>query len=239
MIVEAVQLSDLDGDFEFYYDEKYTYRGQCSHSLSTKDILLHQNQEVRIWARHKYSTPVNYIPFINWLGVTRTKHKFVVYDELIPIATITHQLKSFKQRFKIELTNSDIFYVYAYQENDFYYLSVYKNIYKQEQQIALIERMVGVNCKYKLYLPDEFSDLSNVLSIFMLYFQNHLTSFKPYFIITPRGFSVGTRPDYTFYRYRSFCNSKAAQTYDPTWRERNFPSENFFGPINIDKDTKI
>lgn len=233
MIIEASQLSDLDGDFEFYYDQSYTYRGQCSYSFSTKDILMHQNQEVRIWARHKYSTPVNYIPLIHWLGVTKTKHKFVVYDELISIATITHQQKSHKRRYKIELTDSDVLFVYAYIKDDFHYLSVYKSIFKQEKQIALIERLVGISCKYKLYLPDEFSDLANVLSIFMLYYENHINSFKPYFIITPLGFSVITSSDFI---YERFCNSKTAQTYDPTWRERHFPNENFFGPINTAGD---
>ncbi len=236
MIIEAKQLSDISGDFEFYYDQKYTYRGQYDKFFSIKDILMLKDGNVSIWARHKFVNPINYIPFLHLLGVTRQKHKFIVYNDLTPIAQITYKRKFYKTRYKIELSDSDCLYIYAYYKKGFHYLCVYKNVYKQEKQIALIERGVALTYTYKLYLPDEFSDFANVLSIFMLYYENSMSSINLHLSFGLNGLSIHSGSDFTLGLYEVFCNNNAAKKYDPTWRERNFPNENFFGPINTAGD---
>ena len=125
MIIEASQLSDLDGDFEFYYDQSYAYRGQYSLFINIKDLLMLKDGEVSIWARHKFVNPINYIPFLHWLGVRRRGHKFNVYDDLIKIADITYERRFHKSRYVIQLSNSDTLYAYEYYKSKFYYISIY------------------------------------------------------------------------------------------------------------------
>ena len=238
MIIEAIKFSNSSGNYDIYHDNSYVFRGQRSLYFNIKDILLLKEQEVYIWARYKFVNPFNYIPFLNFLGFRKNNRKFIVYDDLTPIATFSYETKFHKSRYKIVLSNSDVLYAYIYYKKGFYYLSIYKNVHKEEKQIALVEKQIHsseLNQKCKFYLLDEYKDLANVLSIFLLYFEGKITPPRIRIHIGPFGGSVSMGfNNYNAYNIPLF--NSYSEKYNPTWREVNFPNENFWGPINIENN---
>ena len=108
---------------------------------------------------------------------------------------------------------------YTCVKGSFHYVSVYNGMV----QIALIETYLNTtDFKYthKLYVLEEYKRYADKLSFFVVYY----ASFR---LIRRFHMSSGS-----FY-VKSWSFSKYNDKYDPTWRQKNFPDENFFGKMHL------
>lgn len=118
------------------------------------------------------------------------------------------------------VSNESIFHCYSRSIDLFNYLSIYDT--HTDKQIALLETYLTVvdnNYKFKLYLLDEYAAHTDVFALFILYYAN--------FHFTQRfHMSAGTTST------RSWTFSGFNSKYDPDWRAKYFPNDNFWGKID-------
>lgn len=112
-----------------------------------------------------------------------------------------------------------ILHCYFCSKGSFNYVSIYDG----DKQIALIETYLTVidyKYKHKLYILDEYKHLADTLSFFVVYYSSY-------------NFAMRLHNSKGTVWAKSWSLSKYNNKYDPDWRERNFPSENFFGKTSL------
>ena len=181
--------------------------------------ILMTNPCDRIEGEWQFSRWYHYIPF-RWLfGKANVKNRFRIRQNESPVGTVQYSHHGFlKSRYEMLLDDGTVVYGYAYSWGKFDYLSIYAG----DEQIALLETyMVSENdCfRHKLYLMETHENLAQLLSFFSVYYV------AGKFVTRNNGyFGTGVQYAWSFSRYR--------RMYDPAWRERNFPNDDFWGKIN-------
>ena len=226
--------------------QEYDITGEAAYSgangkfYELQESRLSKNGEPVLRAKYSASNLMTWIPiittFIVWLiapklGISQLTaivpivlFGFIPYSirkaEIVKgektIGYFEHHKEGYLRKLdEIKLDSGDTLKCYTVSKGSFTYLPIYKN----GVQIALVETYtVTVDYKYthKLYLLDEYADMAEVLLLFILYYANlHYTD--------RHHMSTGT-----YYSF-SWTTSPYKKKYDPAWREKYFPEENYFG----------
>ncbi len=221
MIVKISQTaSNIKQTFDIESDHFY-FQGEAGKVSRLQTITL-SNENTVIKGVYHLSKWVNYIPF-RWLfgkaNLTRTFHLYKNENLYGSIVFSKHGfMKSF---YVLALGNDEIFHCYCRSIDSFHYVSIYHG----DKQIALIETYLHTNdYKYihKLYVLEDYNRFADTLSFFVLYYANYRFA---------KRFHMSKGSHYE----KSWSYSKYNDRYDPSWRETNFPDENFFGKTNLFK----
>ncbi len=156
------------------------------------------------------------IPLLHWLGVERCSRRLRVETDGGTVAHFAYSRHGFcKSCYRITLSGGEEILCYLHASNSFSYLCFYKD----GVQIALAETyLVSTNGAYnhKLYLLDEYGAHADICALLVLHHANHtLTK------------SLSAQNHTVYHHALSF--SRYTCKFDPTWRERHFPKENFWG----------
>ena len=208
--------SNISQEFEIYADDRYLYGGALGR--------WHRYQAIRLWDNK--GKPVMQGEYLmpwqdgqmgekGWLSqgcrITRGE---------VDAGNFVYVQESFKKsHYRITLPGDKTIEVYARDKGAFEYLSVYDG----EQQIALVEIYLTTEdykYTYKLYLLETHDELGDILALFILYYANW--NYAKRFHMSKGSMHV-----------RSWSYSAYNDRYDPTWRERHFPRENFFGKVGL------
>lgn len=219
MIVKISQTaSNIKQFYEIEGDDGFCFEGK-NGSISRFQPISIFNQDTTIKGIHKIPKWVNFIPFRYLFGKANVRRVFNLYRNDALYGSIYLWTHGFlKSCYVIQLNNA-VLHCYTRLIGSFDYVSIYIN----DKQIALMETYLSVSdYKYthKLYILDEYKFLADTLSFFAVYYASYNFANR---LHMSRG-SVYTK---------AWSFSKYNKKYDPDWRERNFPNENFFGKINL------
>jgi len=206
------QLFDIESA-DFYF------QGECGSISRVQPITL-VNKHTTIKGIFRPSKWVNYIPFKCFFGLPKLTRLFNIYkNENICGCIVFSEHGFMKSFYVIALDSGEIFHCYSRSKDSFNYISIYQD----DEQIALIETYLNNDdYKYihKLYILEDYNKFSDILSFFVLYYSNY-------------NFSRRFHMSKGSYYQKSWSFSKYNDKYDPTWREKNFPNEDFFGKITL------
>ena len=220
MIVKVNQTtSNVKQSFDVELGEK-NYVGETGRFSRFQSVTLKRG-DTTLEGRYYLTKWKNYIPLRPVFGIENLTKAYRILRNGEPCGSMALSKHGFlKNRYVITLDDGAVLYCYKRLKGSFGYVSVYCG----DEQIALIETYLNVNdLKYthKLYIPDEYSRYSDVLSLFVLYYAN--LNFTKRFHM-----SRGSR-----YR-KAWTVSRYNGKYDPKWLENHFPNENYFGKISSD-----
>lgn len=199
------------------------YTGKAGSVLKTQPITLMNKTETLKGIYHFYGIK-NYIPLSYLFGAGNLTRGFDISRNGENIGVINFLRNGYLKNFyQLTLNDDTRLRCYIVAKESFQYACIYNYNCNEENQIALIETYLNVNdYKYvhKVYLLDDYKWLASIISFFTVYYSSY--NFSKRFHM-----SSGS-----FYE-KSWTLSKYNDKYDPLWRETNFPSENFFGKINL------
>ena len=199
--------------------ENFYYSGVTGNLSRLQSITLH-NKENTIKGIYNRSNWIHYIPLRYLFGGANLTRGFALSKNDNQYGNIVFSKHGFHKSFYvIALYSGEIFHCYCRSIGSFDYVSIYQG----DTQIALIETYLSVNdYKYthKLFLLDEYNQFAETLSFFVLYYASYTFAKRMHM-------SIGS------VSVKSWSFSKYNDKYDPKWRERHFPNENFFGKINL------
>ena len=218
MIVKIVQTASNIKQLYYIQGENFSYQGDVGNLSKLQNITI-SNDKNNVKADYFMSPIDNYIPFRFLFGGGSKTRVFCLYKNDNLYGTMLFLKKGFfDECYVIALDNGMKLNCYFRSIDSFNYVSVYYN----NQQIALVETYLNVtDNKYthKLYILDEYNELAETLSLFVLYYASYTFT---------RRFHMSKSSVYVKAWSYSVYNDK----YDPHWREDNFPDENFFGQLN-------
>lgn len=226
MIIEIEQTaSNITQRFEVFCNGDLSFTGALGNASKFQSIRMRNNHnDVVILGKYVFSNWSNYIPFkhlLGWESITRIMRCRKNEQDWGRFIFSRHALlKSF-----YVITGSDCvgaLHAYPITRGSFEYISIYLD----GEQVALVERYLTVvnhKNRYKIYLLDDYARLGDLLSFFVLYYDNWNNSHRFHM-------SSGTTTikAWTFSRYE--------MKYEQTWREEHFPDENFFGKTKLFKE---
>lgn len=219
MIIKVTQTaSNIKQEYDIYADEHY-YKGKLGSISRFQDIHLSGKD---IFLKGSYALPRlnTNIPYSSLLGTSTITRIFRVSRNGEEYAEVMYTTQGVcKDCYIIQTVMGKAFECYIHVKDSFNYVSVYHG----ERQIALIETYLNVSdYKYthKAYILDEYKEFWDLTAFFILYYSSY--RFCKRFHMS-YGYS-----QYHYGRNFSVYNDK----YDPKWREKNFPDENFFGKLN-------
>ena len=219
MIVKITQTASNIKQLFYIDSDDFNFHGELGSWDKYQSISL-SNEESVIKGVHRFSNWVNYIPLRYLFGYTNITRVFDLYRNENKYGNIVFSEHGFhKSYYLIQLDNGPVFHCYSRSKGSFNYVS----IYEKDKQIALIETLLNVeDFKYthKLYILNDYKQFADTLSFFVLYYANF--KFSQRFHMSSGSQNVKA---WSFSRY----NYK----YDPEWREKNFPNENYFGKTSI------
>ena len=220
MIVKVTQTtSNVKQTFDVECGEAYS-SGETGRFSRFQTVTL-KNGESTLEGKFYPTKWMNYIPLRPVFGIENITKAYRIIRNGEPCGNMAFSKRGlFKNCYVITLDDGDVLYCYRRLKGSFGYVSIFRG----DEQIALIETYMNVNdFKYthKLYLLDEYSRYSDILSLFVLYYAN--LSFTKRFHM-----SRGSR-----YR-KAWTVSRYNGKYDPKWLEDHFPNENYFGKISSD-----
>ena len=207
--------------FEVFVDDSYMYSGVLGPRHRWQTITMAgKDGAVVLRGEHGFSEKVNYIPFRQLFGKARTTRRFRIFsgEKVVGDMALLNQ-GLYKSFYRIALSDGGELQCYSREKGSFGYVSVYQ----EERQIALLEiylTTVDYKYNYKVYLLEECTDLRDILVFFVLYYANW--NYAQRFHMSKESVHVKA---WTFSRYN--------QKYDPAWREKHFPQENFFGKTSL------
>lgn len=210
MIINIVQITAaLKHDFRISFDNKLTYNGRLGSLNRRQNIVMTDDEGNELKAVYQFRGIINYVPFLYFFGRSKYKNCYDCYKQENKIGGFSHAAEGF-YRHKFVITDDE-------KNNELYAYVVSKGdshicIYIGDVQIAQVEIAMRIKngCnEYVLYLLDEYSYLADLLSMFVLYYDNlHNTN---------RGeMQIGTSTswEYSFSKY----NNK----FSPTWINEKF-----------------
>lgn len=221
MIIKIIQTSsNIKQEYDIEFPES-TFFGSAGNVSALQHIEIF-NKDTNLSGKFQISNWVNYIPLRYLFGVANLTRAFLIERNEEDIGEFIFSKHGFMKSFYVITLNDDtILHCYTRMKGSYNYISVYNG----DDQIALIETYLCCNdykYKHKIYLLDDWRQLCEVLSLFVLYYASfkfahrmHMSSGSSY----EKGFSL----------------SKYNNKYNPCWRELNFPDENFFGKTSLFK----
>jgi len=199
--------------------ESSSYNASLGSLLFTQDILLVGNN-TEIKGTFKPSALINYIPFSYLFKKNNFTRRFDIFRNNSPYGTVALWKQSFLAVcYVLTLNTGKTFHCYYTAKGSFSYISVYDG----EKQVALVETYLNTeDYKYthKLYVLNDYNAYTEAFIFFVLYYSNY--SFSKRFHMT-----YGS----TYTSARTF--SKHNDKYNPDWREKHFPNENYFGKFGL------
>lgn len=221
MIIElTLNNSVLKKEFDIECDGEYTYTGKMGALSAYQNIELIQNDGVLLLGKRRLTSIENRIPFRYLFGKENLRSVMDIYEGDKIIGSFCKTQHGFmKSCCRIDLADKSQIYCYDLFRGKFAYVPIYID----DKQIALVEVYLTVRdgaYKLKMYLLDEFSHMRKILAMFLLYYaeQEYAKSASGSVASTTYG-----------YDWRA---SRYMKKYDPLWREKHFPNENFWGKIN-------
>lgn len=222
MIISVMQTSsNISQKFDVEYNGNFQYTGSLGAFSQYQPIALQKNDStVKLHGERFLSRWTNYIPFRYLFGYTNQTRGCNLSKNDEHIGTILffkHDL--FASFYQVILPGHRNLHAYCLYKNNFHYVSFYLG----ETQVALLEvylTVTGYKYRYKLYLLDSYSDMCDVLSLFILYYAN--IEFTHRFHM-----SGGTT------MRKAWIRSKYGDRYDADWKEKYFPDENFWGKVHL------
>ncbi len=223
MIINIEQnRSNLSQRFEIYMDGSFAYEGNLGSLSRFQEIHMQSPRgKANISGRRRISKWTQYIPFVYLFDKTSVTEVMQCRKNGADFGRFSRCRSGWlESRYIIfsQETNRTL-QAYPLCRGDFEYIT----IYLEQKQIALIEHyLTTVNQKdrYKIYLMENFAQLGDILSLFTLYYDNknharryHMSS------------GISVKKSWSFSRYKD--------KYDPAWREKHFPDENFFGRTSL------
>ena len=222
MVITVTQTaSNVKQSYLISSPDGFGFTANAGNMSSYQDIVLSSANDT-LEASYSIGDCKNNFPFIHIFGVESISRAFRVTKNGTEIGRIARSDHGFlKSYYVINLNNDKKTKIYCYftSAGSFDYVSIYLD----GEQIALIETFLNVdNYKYtnKLYLLDDHTDLAQILSLFTVYYSSF--AFSKRFHMT-----AGT----SYVKKISF--SRYSAMYDKSWRETNFPNENFFGKLSL------
>lgn len=218
MIIKITQTESNTRQSYEIEGEDFYFSGNAG-SISRLQTITLRNRETTIKGVYHLSKWVNYIPFRYLTGKANITRTFYLYrnDELY--GTVVFSKHAFWGSFYvIALKGGEVFHCFDRYVDSFHYISIYRN----ETQIALIETYLNVTdlkFTHKLYLLDEYRQFADTFSFFTVYYAGYCFAHRFHM-------SSGS----TYRKGRSITNY--AYKYNPQWRAKHFPNENFFGKID-------
>lgn len=198
----------------------YSCQGKIGNESKYQRIELYNKNGELLFCKYHLSHWTNYIPIRYLFVFLNLTREFQIFKNGSYFGNFVFSRHGYyKSCYIITLTDGSVLYCYTRLKGSFNYISIYKD----DIQIALVETYLTVtdfNYTHKLYLPDDYSEYKEVLSLFVLYFANY--NFTKRFHMT-----AGT--SFT----KGWSYSQYNDKYDPSWREKYFPKENFFGKLNL------
>ena len=217
-----IKISQTASNVRQSYDiagKNFNYQGKAGSVSRLQNVVL-ANSHTTIRGVYYPSRWVNYIPFRYLFGKENLTRRFRLYRNESSYGSIAFSKHGWMKSFYvISLNSGETFHCYCCAKGTFRYVS----IYQEKKQIAVLETYLCVSddkYSHKLYILDEYDQYAEALSFFAVYYAS-LTFSKRFHM--SRG-SVSQR---------AWSLSRYNDKYDPTWREKNFPDEDFFGKINL------
>lgn len=192
--------------------------GKIGNLNRMQDISLQYSTKEALCGIYEAPSFKDCIPFLHWFGVERLSRRLRIETDggiIARFALSRHGI--YKSYYKIMFPDGEELCCYTYAHKSFSYLCFYKG----GTQIALAETyLVSIDGKHnhKLYLLDEYEAYADILSLLLLHHVNHT-------------FTKSLFAQKSTMRSFVFTISAYKQMYDPAWRERHFPKENFWGRI--------
>ncbi|MBQ7336763.1 MAG: hypothetical protein IJW92_09865 [Clostridia bacterium] len=203
------------------------YRGTVGKVSPFQEIVMH-NGETEFVGTYQFSKWVNYIPFRYCFGTPNLTKGFRLQKNGKNFGTVVFSQHGFMKSFYvIALDSGGILHCYQVAKGT----SEYVCVYLEDQQIALIETNLTVTdyiYTHTLYLLDEHSGFSDVLSWFALYYANFHFAKRA---VTQEGASLNLSINKGTVREECWTFSKYNCKYDPQWQEKYFPKESIFDKL--------
>ena len=223
MIIKIEQSrSGLSQRFEIDMDGSFAYEGALGSLSRFQEIHMQSpHGGANISGRRRISKWTQYIPFVYLFGKTSVTEVMQCRKNGADFGRFCRCRSGWlKSRYVISVPERNrTLQAYPFSRGDFEYIS----IYLEQEQIALIEHFlttVDQKDRYKIYLPENFAQLGDILSLFTLYYDNENHARRYHMFC---GTSV--KKSWSFSRYKD--------KYDPAWREKHFPDETFFGRTSL------
>lgn len=216
MVIKISQTaSNIMQKFDIYYDYNYMYEGELGSYNRYQKILLKKNEEAILEGRFYVSSAKNFIPFRHLFGLEDLSQNVKIFDKENEIASFVYSKHGFlKSCYKITYKDKAI-NCYKYSKGRFDYVSFYLNE-KQIAELQIYTTIVDQKYNYKIYLLDEYKELTEILSMFVLYYANY--NYTERFHM-----SKGTEVSYTLYQLTRY-----KKKYNPSWVSTHFSQSNFF-----------
>lgn len=213
-----ITISQTASNLKQSYDvtgEGFYYSGNAGSVSRLQPITL-SSKDNTIKGVYRPSKWTSHLPLCHWFGVPNITREFQLSKNGQSHGTIVLSKHGFlKSNYAIALDGGESFHCYFLSRASYNYVSIYRG----ETQIALVETYLSVNdYKYthKLYLLEEYRPYADVLSFFVIYYAS-------YHFARRMHMTLGSIKE------KSWSASRNADKYDPHWREKHFPEENFFG----------
>ena len=224
MIIEVKQTcANLRQEFEIYYNKNFAYYGKLGSLHPMQDILLYDAEKTVAEGRFRFSRWINYIPFRYLFGSAALKRYFEITYKNEKTAFFLSRQGFFKSFYVIS-TGDKGFRAYSRSIGEFHYVSIYKvDAEGNEEQIALVETLLSTqNNRYnhKVYLRDSYDKYKDIMAMFILYYSNYCFAHR-------LEVYVGSTT------VRQWSYSPYNKKYNSSWREENFPDENFWGSASL------
>ncbi|WP_156456304.1 hypothetical protein [Abyssisolibacter fermentans] len=212
MIIDVKQIkTNLEIKFEIYYDEKLHNIGTCSRSSSVFSTKMYTLEGDIVFSTkfNPITQVTSWIPF-KWLWSKQKSNVNYILDNTGQnIGKIEHVTEGLFYSYHIIECLSTALKIYSISlgEEDYYM------IYRNETQIGMIVKNSYIKNNldyYKLYLLDDFTDYSDVLSLFILYCDNNYYGNRNEIV----AYKTEKSWEYSFSRTDKFFNAQ--------WLKENF-----------------
>ena len=215
--------SNISQKFDIFWGKEYKYQGSLGAAAVLQNFEMSDAQNgVSFVGRYESPKWFDLIPFKYLFGRPSMFKNSVVEKNGAPLGGFSFsKVGLYKKRYVItDAVLGREYFAYTYAHGSFEYISIYFG----DAQIALVENYLNtINLcnNYKLYILDEYDDCADLFALFVLYFDNWNYTHR---INMQRG-SYHTYVVAQFTRYKKM--------YDPEWREKYFPDEDFFGKTSL------
>ena len=216
MVIKISQTaSNVQQKFDIYYDYNYMYEGELGSVNKYQKILLKKDGEGILEGKFYVSNVKHFIPFRHLFGLEDLSQNVKIFDKDNEAASFVFSKHGFlKSCYKITYKEKTL-NCYKYSKGRFDFLSIYDSD-KQIAEIQIYTTCIDNKYNYKIYLLDEYKEMAEIFSMFVLYYANY--NYTDRFHM-----SKGVEVTYTVYQLTRY-----KKKYNPNWLRENFAQTNFF-----------
>lgn len=202
--------------FELFYNRAFQYYGQLGTASKYQKIEMFNEQQNQCFtADYTPSHWTNYIPLRYLFGSPNLTRGCDCKCNDVDIGFFLLSQHGYAKSFYVitHRETDSVLHVYKIAKGSFEYLCIYSG----DVQIGLVECSLNRKNKcnnYKVYLLDAYQSYADLLSLFVLYYDNWNHTER---------FSVYIGHEYV----KSFTLAGYKEKYNPNWREAHFPGEHY------------